>query len=122
LESQIKKIEGALAARDEQINKLQETNVTLSECCEELMHNNIILESGQKHAQQKLNSQKSDIKLLEAALRIRRESAEQKIAELTSELQREREERSVAERESVTIRREIALLLSKLVTPPRSIQ
>ncbi len=122
LENRIRKIEGSLIARDEQINELKETNAMLSERCDELTHDNIILESGHKRAQEKLRLQSSNINLLESALRTGRETAEQKITELTGELQREREVHSVAERESAAIRREIALLLSKLAISPPAIQ
>ena len=120
-ESRFERLERALALRDGQIDRLKEANGKLSERCDELANNNILLESGRKHTQEKLKSQSSDIKLLEAALLAGRETAEQKITELTGELQREREEHFAAERESAMIRREIAALLSKLTGTTQSI-
>jgi hypothetical protein len=53
--------------------------------------------------------------VLEALLKVERETAEQKIAELTSALEQERVARADAERTSTTMRKDIVHLLPKLV-------
>jgi hypothetical protein len=60
--------------------------------------------------------------VLEALLKVERETAEQKIAELTAALEQERVARADAERTSTTMRKDIVHLLPKLVARRDGVQ
>jgi chromosome segregation ATPase len=114
-ESQIKKLEGIVVQRDMLLKDLEIARAKLAEHCNDLSKTVTALESTRRLAQERIELQTGNIQALETLFRIQREALELKIKELTVELQRERVKHTASERTSAAIRKNIVLLLPKLV-------
>ena len=114
-ESQIKKREGIVVERDMLLKDLEIAHAKLAEHCSDLSKTVTALESTRRLAQERIELQTGNIQALETLFRIQREALELKIKELTVELQRERVKHTASERTSAAIRKNIVLLLPKLV-------
>jgi chromosome segregation ATPase len=114
-ESQIKKLEGIVVQRDMLLKDLEIARAKLAEHCNDLSKTVTALESTRRLAQERIELQTGNIQALETLFRIQREALELKIKELTVELQCERVKHTASERTSAAIRKNIVLLLPKLV-------
>src|SRR5664279_1392923 len=114
-ESQIKKREGIVVERDMLLKDLEIAHAKLAEHCSDLSKTVTALESTRRLAQERIELQTGNIQALETLFRIQREALELKIKELTVELQRERVKHTASARTSAAIRKNIVLLLPKLV-------
>jgi predicted RNase H-like nuclease (RuvC/YqgF family) len=114
-EAHINKFAKMVGAREEQIKILQDENTKLTTRCQALAADVQALNSERWNAQEKIESEIAIIKLLNATLYAEREAAGQKIAALVGALEREREQHAAEARKSASVRKEIAMLLPKLM-------
>ena len=114
-EIEVARLRRLLEERDKQVDTLEAAHTTLSRRCEGLTVTATALEVEKKITDENLKSQAELIQVLEALLKVERETAEQKITELTLALEQERTARAASERISATMRKDIVQLLPKLV-------
>ena len=114
-ETEIARLTRLLNERDQQLATLQGAHTRVAKRYEELARTAEAIEAAQKTTHDHVKSQAELIQVLEALLKVERETAEGKIAELTAALERERAARADAERVSATMRKDIVHLLPKLV-------
>jgi hypothetical protein len=111
-EERIGTLESVAAARSERIKYLEESEAALTSQCEYFGRIAVALQNEKQQAQEKYESKA--VAVLEALLKIERETSENKIRELTDTLQQVRGKQFKAERVSAGIRENIVLLLPKL--------
>jgi hypothetical protein len=111
-EERIGMLESVAAARSERIKYLEESEAALTSQCEYVGQIAATLQSEKQQAQEEYESEA--VAVLEALLKIERETSENKIRELTDTLLQVRGEQFKAERVSAVIRENIVLLLPKL--------
>ena len=114
-EIELSRLTRLLAERDKHVETLEAAHTTLSRRCEGLTATAAVLEAEKKITDESLKSQAELIQVLEALLKVERETAEQKIVELTAALEQERTARAAFERVSATMRKDIVQLLPRLV-------
>ncbi len=114
-EIEISRITRLLEEREQQLETLQGTHSQVAKRYHELAQAAESHEIAQKTAREHAKSQAELIQVLEALLKVERETAERKIAELAAALEHERAARADAERSSATMRKDIVSLLPKLV-------
>jgi len=114
-EIELSRLTRLLAERDKHVETLEAAHTTLSRRCEALTATAAVLETEKKIADESVKSQAELIQVLEALLKVERETAEQKITELTAALEQERTARAACERASAAMRKDIVQLLPKLV-------
>jgi chromosome segregation ATPase len=123
LNSQIRNIEGAIVERDAKLKDLKLERARLAERCHDLLKTVNALENTRQCTREKIDFQTGQIQAFETLFSIEREAMELKIKDLTVELQQKRLEDSAAECRSAALRKNIVLLLPKLVArgnPPTS--
>lgn len=114
-EIEISRLTRLLAEREQQLDTLQGAHTRVAKRYEELARTADGFETAQKTAREHAKSQADLIQVLEALLKVERETAEKKIAELTAAFAHERAARDEAERSSASMRQDIVHLLPKLV-------
>ena len=113
-ESRLAALETTLAQREQQIAALTAENAALASHRDSLAETAATLQAAQNHAQEMVRSQAENICFLETVLRVEREDTGRKSTALAAELARERKERGAVERVSASLRKDVALLLSRL--------
>ncbi len=113
-ESRLAALETTLAQREQQIAALTAENAALASHRDSLAETAATLQAAQNHAQETVRSQAENIRFLETVLRVEREDTGRKSTALAAELARERKERGAVERVSASLRKDVALLLSRL--------
>jgi chromosome segregation ATPase len=121
-EFEIGRLTRLLAERENQLNSLHGAHTRVAKRYEALARTTADFEAAQKTARDHAKSQAELIQVLEALLKVERETAEQKIAELAAALEQERVARADAERTSTTMRKDIVHLLPKLVARRDGVQ
>jgi chromosome segregation ATPase len=114
-ETEVARLTRLLAEREQQLDTLQGAHTRVAKRYEGLARSAEGLEAAQKTAQDHVKSQAELIQVLEALLKVERETAEGRIAEITAALENERAGRAEAERSRATMRKDIVHLLPKLV-------
>lgn len=114
-EIEISRVTRLLEEREQQLETLQGTHSQVAKRYHELAQAAESHEIAQKTAREHAKSQAELIQVLEALLKVERETAERKTAELAAALEHERAARADAERSSATMRKDIVSLLPKLV-------
>lgn len=114
-EIEIARLTRLLQEREQQLDTLQDAHTRVAKRHEELARTAQGLEAAHETARSHVKSQAELIQVLEALLKVERETAAGKIAELTAALESERAARADVERASASMRKDIVHLLPKLV-------
>lgn len=114
-EIEIARLTRLLREREQQLETLHGAHTRVAKRYAELARSAESLESEKKTARDHVKAQAELIELLEALLKVERETAEGKIAELTAALAQERAARAEVEGASAAIRKNIVRLLPTLV-------
>ena len=111
---QIQELRTIIEGRDCKIKELETEQAELTARLECLSKTAATFEGTKQGAENIIKSQAENIELLEALLRVERETSEAKTKALIKELQQERLENYAKEQASTEMRRDIVLLLPKL--------
>ncbi len=114
-EIEIARLTRLLDERERAFGTLQDAHTRVAKRHEELSRSAAGFEAAQQTARDHVKSQGELIQVLEALLKVERDTAAGKIEELTAALDAERAARAELEKSSATMRRDIVHLLPKLV-------
>jgi chromosome segregation ATPase len=113
-DEKLRRLEAALAERDSQIKKLEDSRAALTEQAQALGRAVTAREAAYNAAQQKAAEQRDLVELIEKELHGAREAANMQIAQIGAQLQREQLERSMAEGALESGRKDIARLMREI--------